>query len=95
VDVYAGTAVAVTATFVDPTGAVTDPTTVTFKFKAGAAATISWTYAAGQVTKVSTGVYTATLDTTGLAGNWTVEILGTGACAAVSSVSFAVTTPPL
>lgn len=97
--VVAGTAVTTTATFTNAAGSPTDPTTITLKFQGGTGSTTSWTYADDQLTRVSTGVYSATIDTTGdtygTSGTWTVEWLGTGNLAAVSAVTFQVTTPPI
>lgn len=96
--IYAGTAVSVTSNdppFTTADGVVTDPTTVVLKYKAGSAATVTLTFGGGEITKISTGVYTATLDTTALAGLWTVEWIGSDACGAVNAKTFQVTTPPL
>lgn len=95
--IYAGTAITSTATFtVPPSTTPVDPTGVTMKYKAGSAAVVTWTYlGAGSITKVSTGVYAAELDTTSLAGGWTVEWIGSGACAAVSVTQFLVEPLPI
>ena len=94
---YAGTAVTTTATFtIPPSATPVDPSTVVLKYQAGSAAPVVWTYlGTGSIVKVATGVYSAELDTTSLAGEWTVEWIGTGACAAVSVSTFPVQTPPL
>jgi len=89
--VIAGTAVTTTATFTTAGGTVTDPDTIVLKFQAGGGSTTTWTYGGtGSITKTSTGVYAATLDTTGIAGTWIAEWIGTGACAAVSVAQFQV-----
>lgn len=93
--VYAGTAILTTATFTDPNGVLTDPTTVILKFAVQGQAPTTWTYAASQLTRVSTGVYQATLDTSAGAGTWTVEWIGTGACEVVNAATFAVNSAPL
>lgn len=72
-----------------------DPSTVTLKY-ANAGTTTTWEYGGtGAITKVSTGVYQAELDTTASSGVWTVEWIGTGACAVVNALTFVVTAPPL
>lgn len=96
--IFAGTATLTTCTFTDPAGATTDPTTVTLKWSGGDGVITTWTYAAGQIQRVSAGVYQATISTDtsqGLPGGWTVEWEGTGTCAAVGVSSFTVETPPL
>ena len=55
----------------------------------------TWTYGgSGSITKVSTGVYSAELDTTNKPGTWTAEWVGTGTCAAVNAAQFVVTPNP-
>lgn len=77
-----GTLVTSTAQFRDRTGAAADPTTITLKYKKDAGATTTIVYPAAGITKDSTGVYHADLDTTGWAGpglqGWIVEWIGTG-----------------
>lgn len=93
---YAGNGLTTTVTFTVANGTITDPDTVTLKYKAGSAATVTWTYlGTGSIMKTGTGVYTAELDTTALAGSWTIEWIGTGACAAVSVSNTQVSTPPI
>ena len=94
---YAGNALTTTATFtIPPSTTPVDPTTVTLKYKAGSTATVTWTYlGTGSITQVSTGIYSAELDTTSLAGGWTIEWIGTGACAAVSVSNISVTPQPI
>ena len=93
---FAGTAVTTTATFSVPGGAITDPSTIELRYKAGSAATVTWTYlGAGNIVRVSTGVYSAEIDTTGAAGQWQIEWVGTGACAAISVSTIDVESPPL
>lgn len=98
-EVFAGTAVTVQATFTVG-NAPTDPTTITMKFRSGGNTITTWTYGgAGSITRVSTGVYSATLDTTPgtltVPGIWTVEWTGTGAAAVVQTAQFQVDQPPL
>lgn len=81
-----GSLVLVTVQFTNPTGVLTDPT----------AAVVSVEDAAGNVTTppvthVSTGVYTAVVDTTsGAPGNWHYRGNGTGAVQAVAQGTFVV-----
>jgi hypothetical protein len=96
----AGALVRETVTFTGVNGSAADPTTVTLKYRPGGGASVTTlTYAGSQVTKVSTGVYYADLDTTSWvsAGAITVtaEWIGTGACQAVCTDSFEVTEPVL
>ena len=94
---YSGTAITTTATFTNP-GSPTpvDPSTVTLKFRVANGSVTTWVYqGAGSISKVSTGIYSAELDTTTAPGDWTVEWLGTGACAAVNVTEFSVAPAPL
>lgn len=95
--VYAGTAVRTTCQFRNPTGVLTDPTTVTLKWRNQGTTTTTWTYnSTGHITRVTTGVYHATLTTaTSVSSSWTAEWKGTGTVAAVSVVSFTVMPTPL
>lgn len=97
---YAGNIFTTTVTFSVPNGEgqseLTDPSTITLKFRVGGGATTTWVYqGTGGIEKVSTGVYTADIDTTGLPGAWTVEWVGTGTCAAVSITQLTVQKLPL
>jgi hypothetical protein len=95
--VFSGTAVTTTCTFaIPPAGTITDPDSVVLKYRAGNAAVVTWTYlGAGSIVRLEEGVYSAELDTTALAGTWTIEWIGTGGCSAVAAVTLQVTTPPL
>src|SRR3974390_3085148 len=94
---YAGTAITTTATFTTPDSAVAvDPTTVTLKFQVAGGSTTTWTYGSvGSIAEIGIGVYSAELDTTGNPGNWTVEWIGTGICAAVGVSTFTIQAAPL
>jgi len=101
--VLAGTAVTTGVTFANPVmGEVpsswppADPSTVTMTFIAGTGAeAVVWTYGGfGNIVRVSTGIYTAELDTTDTEGQWQVKWIGTGACAAVWVGGFRVTAQP-
>src|SRR4051812_25030190 len=88
-----GALVRVTTTFTSPTtGAVVDPTTVTFKYRNGTGSITSWTVTAGQIVKASTGVYHADIDTTG-EGTWHWAFYGTGTNQGAKEGSFDVVTP--
>jgi hypothetical protein len=82
-----GSLVTVTGTFTDKTtSAPVDPATVTIQ---------AWIErgpipSAPSVTKVSTGVYTADLDTTDLSGDWTYRFFGTGGAQAAAVGQFIV-----
>ena len=92
-DIVAGTAVTASATFANPQANVppnqwtpVDPSTVTLTYVPGTSSTpVTWTYGGtGSIVRVSAGVYTAELDTTGQPGQWKVKWHGTGACAVVT-----------
>jgi hypothetical protein len=96
ISVIAGTAVTSTVTFQNPgVTSPVDPTTVTLKYRVSSGSVTTWEYeGAGSISKVSTGVYSAELDTTELPGSWVVEWVGTGDCSAVETAQFQVTPPP-
>lgn len=95
---YAGTAVQTQVTFTNPGSSTpVDPSTITLKFSVygTGGGTITWVYqGAGSITKSSTGVYAAVLPNT-VAGQVTVEWIGTGTCAAVGVSNFTTLAPPL
>jgi hypothetical protein len=95
VNVYiSGSLVRTTATFVNISGANTDPTTITLKIKQDAGSVTTLTYAGAQVSKSSTGVYYYDIDTTGWTGSnnslYTLEWVGTGSCQAINVDAFEV-----
>ena len=93
-NVFAGTSVAVTMTWTDTNGDPIDPAVVTLRFGYPGNET-SWTYGTDeQITKVSTGVYTADIPTAGAAGG-TFLIVAEGVGTAVGATSFSVQAPPL
>lgn len=94
---FAGSAVTTTVTFTVPPSTIpVDPSTITLKYRPGSGATVTWVYqGAGSITKSSTGVYAAELDTTALAGGWVIEWIGTGLCAAVAVSTFLVESLPI
>lgn len=77
-----GALVGSTATFVNASGAPTDPSTIVFKWKAGAGTVTTITYPDARITRVAQGVYTSNVDTTGWTGPgnilYTTEWIGTG-----------------
>lgn len=93
--VFEGTAVTTTVTFQDDTGALVDPTTVVLRFGQRGSET-SWFYGTDPITKVSTGVYSALIDTSNGGGSmWYVVWVGTGACAVAQPGEFQVDKLPL
>lgn len=92
----AGSLVTSTATFVSTaTGQPADPTTITLKYVAPGGTVQSAVYPNAMITRVSTGVYSAELDSTGKAGPWTVEWIGTGAVQAIAAASWMITSAVL
>lgn len=59
----------------------TDPTTITAKVRNAAGTVTTYTYAAAQITKDSTGVYHLDI-TVNLSGTWVYRFEGTGTCIA-------------
>lgn len=94
-----GSLITSTATFLDDTGALADPSTITLKYKAGSGATVTAVYPAAPVTRVSTGVYQAELDSTGWTGPdsqlWTVQWSGTGNVQAIGVGYWEINPPAL
>jgi hypothetical protein len=92
----AGSLVTSTATFtLTSTSAVADPTTVEIKVKVGQLAEATYTYPNAYITRVSTGVYSANIDTTGATGVMTIEWIGTGAVQAIGFTQDNVAAAPL
>lgn len=92
----AGDLVTVTATFTNSASVPTDPSTITLKVGRKGTSEKTYVYLTDAiVTRVSTGVYQANLDTTGYAqGQYTYFWLGTGAVQAVNDGVFAVQSQP-
>ena len=66
-----GAQVIVKSAFTDPSsGAALDPTDARVDVVGPSGISTTYTYGLGQVSKVSTGVYTYTVDTTAKAGRW-------------------------
>ena len=84
-----GDLVRVSVIFKNIAGTVTDPTTVTLKYRNPAGTVTAWTVTAGQIVKDSTGNYHADISPT-TAGVWQYKWTGTGAVQAVEELSFAV-----
>lgn len=96
-----GQVIQFTGTFTDAAGTAIDPTTVEFKYRnADNGPTTTLTYAGatqpavGEIAKTATGVYVALVDTTGLAGRWTVEWQSTGVGQAVTLATGLVNSVP-
>lgn len=97
-----GSLVTSTATFTNTSGTPTDPTTITLKVQSPNGTVNTYTYPNAFITRVSTGVYSAEIDTTGLTGyhgpiteTFVVEWIGTGNVQAINSTSWPVTPAPL
>lgn len=86
-----GDLVKVTGTFTDPdnSDAAIDPTVVKLSFRNPAGTVTTWTYGGGEITKVSTGVYTANIDANA-AGRWYYRWWSTGTGQAAEEQSFQV-----
>ena len=92
----AGSLVTSTATFVsEATNTAADPTTVTLKYLAPGGTVQAIVYPDARITRISAGVYSAEFDTTGKAGPWTVEWIGTGAVQAIAAAAWAITSAVL
>ena len=68
---------------------LTDPTTVTLLVETPAGVQTSYTYAAGEVTKDSTGVFYRTV-TLNASGQWIIRWTGTGAVASAGESTITV-----
>lgn len=84
----AGDVITLTNTF-KVSGSATDPTTVTLTVYAPDGSSTAYTYAAAQITKSATGVYTKNI-TADAAGIWRYKWEGTGTAADVQDGSFTV-----
>lgn len=93
--VYEGTSFRPVITFKNATGVPTDPTTVTVKVSVGSTVT-EYVYGTSPVIeRTGVGVYRPTIPTTGSEyETWQVEVIGTGACAAVTVGGFMVIPRP-
>ena len=84
---YLGALVPIRATFTNLAGAVTDPTTVTFRAKAPDETVTAYVYlTAAQVVKESTGIFRFDLACS-LPGTYWVRWEGTGAVAATGETA--------
>jgi hypothetical protein len=94
VQVYAGTAVQVSMSWLDVNGDPVDPASVVLRF--GYPGDVEeWTYGVDEeLTKVSTGVYTANVPTDNAAPG-TFMIVAEGAGTATGATSLTVQIPPL
>lgn len=100
---WAGTAVTTSVQFYNPVVGepqsewpLVDPSTVELVYVAGTGASpVTWTYGGtGSIVRVSLGIYSAELATTGTSGPWQVKWVGTGGCAAVTILGFEITATP-
>ena len=66
---------------------LTDPTTVSFKYKVPAGTVTTWTVTAGQIVKDSTGNYHADVSITA-SGQWFYKFIGVGTVQAVREQRF-------
>jgi len=70
-------------------GIVSDPSTITLKYKRGAQATVTIVYPDARIVRDSQGNYHADLDTTGFAGPdlelWQIQWTGTGTVAVIGN----------
>lgn len=78
------------AGFQTSAGTLTDPTTVTFRWRVNGGTETAWIVTAGQVVKDSTGLYHADVQTT-VAGTYAYRWEGVGALIADAEGSFVVT----
>lgn len=70
-------------------GTATDPDTVTFVVTDPTGSASTYTFAAGQITKSSTGVYTKDISCSStVAGTWQAVLIGTGVAADVAVVTW-------
>ena len=94
-----GSLVETVATFVNAVGGATDPTTITLKYRLGSGATTTVVYPTTPIIRVSAGLYSANLDSTGWAGPgnqlWTVEWIGTGTVQAINADFWQIEPPAL
>ncbi len=92
---YTGPVSSPTGGFLNSSGVLTDPSTVTLKYRTSeTGAVITVTYPAAPVVKDGTGLYHADLDTTGSAeALWSYEWVGSGLVQAVASSAFIVRDP--
>jgi len=89
-----GTLVQTMAQFVTAAGAPQDPPNVYFDYLPPGGSTVHWTYGGtGSIVRSSTGVYTASVDTTGIPGIWayrwySTEMPNSGGLAAADYVFY-------
>ncbi len=86
---YVGETVELSAAFRDRLGALADPTSITLRIKSPAGVTSAKTYAAGDITKDSTGRYHYDLLLTA-SGRWEFRFEAAGAVAAIGEEEFQV-----
>ena len=84
-----GNEIVLTATFENTAGAPTDPTTITCRTLSSRGATAVYTYAASQIVRVSTGVYTISITPID-SGEWWYRFEGTGTVVAAFENTFTI-----
>lgn len=88
-DIDVGDVVKVTGEFRNTAGALTDPATITLKVKPWTESPVTYTYADGEITRESAGIYSKNLTITS-SGRWHYRFIGTGAVAAAEEEYFIV-----
>ncbi len=85
-----GSQVVVTGTYTTSTGSLIDPTDARVDIVAPTGVSTTYTYSGSEVTKVSTGIYTYTVDTTGKFGRWSYRFWSPNPGGAAGSGDFIV-----
>lgn len=84
-----GDIVRVSVEFKNIAGTLTDPTTVTLRYRDPSGVMTDWTVTSGQIVKDGTGLYHADLSPTA-AGIWTYRFIGVGNLQAAEEGTFLV-----
>ena len=93
---FAGDELRISIAFTNDVGTATDPTATTLTWQDAAGFTPKASATLAQLTKDSTGNYHYNIDTTNfVAGTWLVQIVATGAVAAVNVQQFVINARPL
>lgn len=77
-----------TGPFSDSTGTPVDPSVVTLAIRDPTGTVTTYTYGSSGINRVSTGIYTYNVDTTGLPGRFEYKWVGTGDCQALDIEQF-------
>ena len=92
---YAGQEIQVTITFTNLAGTPTDPTGATLTYR-NLTYPATTTVSLASLTKTSTGLYTLLIDTTAMtSGSWYLQVVSTGAVAAVAVTQFTIEARPI